>query len=75
MLGTTIKYKLKLDHCQSLGIEFTPVNKMKMFYFFCTEEEGHNYFYSQTSPLKITFFCNDMEIGNVELTLKEVSVA
>lgn len=72
MLGNVIKFKLRFDHWIKYGIDFTPINKIKMFYFFADKEEGYKFFYAISCPLRIAFCCDNAEIGNIELQLKEV---
>jgi len=72
--STVVKYKLKLDHWIKKKWDFTPVNKMRMFYFFAPAAEGHDQFYGITNPLEITFWCNDKPIAKIGLVLKEVSL-
>lgn len=43
-----------------------------MFYFFADKEEGYKFFYAISCPLRIAFCCDNAEIGNIELQLKEV---
>lgn len=73
VLGKTVRYKISLEHWQE-GVEFVPVSRINMFYFFATQEEGHRLFYAMNSPLRIGFLWGDDEIGNIELVLKEVGV-
>ena len=73
VLSNVFKYKLRFDHWAKYGIDYTPINRIKMIYFFAEKEDGYRWFYNLTCPLRIAFWWENTEIGNIELQLKEVS--
>lgn len=69
VFGEVQRVKLKTQGLK-YGVDFIPVNKLKLFYFFSQGEEGITQVIDSIG--KLQFFCDRQEIANVKLNLKEL---
>lgn len=74
LLNQLVKYKVNFSHCVRFGVDYVPINRMKMLYFFDHEEVGFDNFYKAVSPIRVSIIHENIEIAYIDLQLKEVSV-